>query len=90
MTNRLRNSKLEKLWAVLKWNDAVVFRRRSLGQFLATLYPTICGAGRGPLSCTDCQGQWDSDGKPITGHTENCRASRIDIVMNSLEPPEMK
>lgn len=74
--------KLRQLWAVLKWDDAIVYRKRPLDAFLLSLTPPVTGFNGGVCTCRDCGAQWNEDGTPVgNGHTAACSGGRILAVV---------
>ncbi len=70
--------KLKQIWAVLRWDDAIVYRKRPLDAFLLSLSPSVTGYNGGAVSCQECGAMWSEDGTPVaSGHWGWCSASRI-------------
>ena len=56
--------KLRKIWAVLKWDDAVVWRQSALSIRVSFGLPVVTGTQLG-MTCAHCYARWTGDGEPI-------------------------
>lgn len=71
--------KLRQIWAVLKWDDAIVYQKKSLDAFVLGLMPPVYGIQGSPMTCKICGAEWDING-PVTypdGHHQFCAGYKI-------------
>lgn len=70
---------LRQLWCVLKWDDAVVYRQRSVEIFIRQFHPGVYGTSASNMSCRFCFAEWGLDGNPVGGgHASWCHATIIE------------
>jgi hypothetical protein len=71
--------KLRQIWAVLKWDDAIVYREKGLNNFVLGLMPSVYGLNSLPMTCQVCGARWNAVGPMDNsqGHHGFCPGHRI-------------